>query len=86
MFACSFSYSANISCLVGVTVRLLDKSVPADIALMGFVRDMTHYVVSHIAEFWRSLVALLTDQNLVLFACARVDKHAPLVLRFDVCF
>ena len=45
---------------------------------------MTHNVISHIAESECSLVALTTDQNLVLSASVRVDKYALVVLRFDV--
>ena len=73
-------FSTNISCLVSVTVAFLDKTVPADAALVGFVRDMTHDVVPHIAKSKCCLVALTTVQKLVLIASVRVDKCALIEL------
>ena len=65
---------------MAVTVALLDISFAANVALKGPVMNMAHYVVSHIADSECSLVALLTDQNLVFAACVRVDFCLYIVL------
>ena len=43
---------------MSVTVALLRISFAANVALKGLVLNMTHYVVSHVAESECGLVAL----------------------------
>ena len=69
-----FVREARILELVPVAVTLLNETFSADIALKGCVRNVTHNVISHIAESECSLVAQSTDQNLVLSACVWVGK------------
>ena len=67
-----------------VAVTLLDEAFTADLALKGSVLHVNHDVVLHIAESECSLVALATNQNLILSASLQVDKHALIVLRLYV--
>ena len=81
-----FVRMAGIFALVPIAVAFLHETFSADIAPEGCVRYVTHNVIPHIAESVCSLVALSADQSLVLSASVWVDKHALVVLRFDVGF
>ena len=67
-----------------VAVALLDKAFSADLAFIGSVLHVNHNVIPHIAESESSLVALATNQKLILSASLLVDKHALIVLRLYV--
>ena len=63
--------------LVHFALFFLGKSFFAEIALEGFELQVAPYVVLHIAENLRAVVALSADQNLVSAARARINKGAP---------
>ena len=40
--------------LVSVSIAFLDKAFPADVAIVKLAREVTPYVVPHVAKFMRS--------------------------------
>lgn len=64
-----------------VPIAFLDKTFLANVAFVELAREVTPYVIPHVAQFLRSQSTLMADQYLPVTTCSRVSEVFPIELR-----
>ena len=77
----SLHLALNAVALVHVTMVLLDKAFLANIALKSPELQVAPYMVFHIAELLRAMIALEAEESLVLAASLWIDDRVLLVMQ-----